>query len=58
MREEIETTMRNIGIVHLAEAGPEYVHTGDVDHLVPDTRLHPYAKNVARQRQSRRASRL
>jgi L-lactate dehydrogenase (cytochrome) len=58
MREEIETTMRNIGIINLAEATPEYVHTGDVDHLVPDSRLHPYAKNVARQRRQQRVSKL
>ncbi|RAO64086.1 uncharacterized protein BHQ10_000098 [Talaromyces amestolkiae] len=51
MRDELETAMRNNGITSLEEASPELVHTGDVDHLVPTGRLHPYARKVAKSRQ-------
>ncbi|OKL58946.1 hypothetical protein UA08_05698 [Talaromyces atroroseus] len=51
MRDELETTMRNTGLTSLDEASPELVHTGDVDHLVPTSRLHPYARKVAKSRQ-------
>ncbi|BCS29027.1 FMN-dependent alpha-hydroxy acid dehydrogenase [Aspergillus puulaauensis] len=57
MRDELETSMRNSGIISLDEAGPHLVNTGDVDHLVPDSRLHPYARKIARGRNSR-ASKL
>ncbi|OJJ53152.1 hypothetical protein ASPSYDRAFT_94975 [Aspergillus sydowii CBS 593.65] len=53
MRDELETSMRNNGIISLDEAGPHLVNTGDVDHLVPDSRLHPYARKIARGRNSR-----
>ncbi|KAL1968812.1 hypothetical protein VTN77DRAFT_1173 [Rasamsonia byssochlamydoides] len=58
MQDELETAMRNNGIVSLEEAGPELVHTGDVDHLVPDSRLHPYARAVAKNRRRDRVSKL
>ena len=50
MQDELETSMRNIGITSLAEASPDFVHTGDVDHLVPASRSHPYARAVAKGR--------
>lgn len=51
MQDELETAMRNIGITSLEQACPELVHTADIDHLVPASRLHPYARAVARGRQ-------
>lgn len=57
MRDELETAMRNVGITSLDEAGPELVHTGDIDHLVPSSREHPYARKVAR-RGPQRGSKL
>lgn len=56
LRDELETSMRNNGITTLDEAGPHLVHTGDVDHLVPGSPQHPYARKIARGRS--RASRL
>lgn len=50
MRDELETAMRNTGITRLDEASPDLVHTGDVDHLVPDSARHPYARAVTRRR--------
>lgn len=58
MRDELETAMRNNGITSLDEASPEMVHTGDVDHLVPTGRLHPYARKVAKSRQREREAKL
>lgn len=58
MRDELETAMRNNGINSLDEASPEMVHTGDVDHLVPTGRLHPYARKVAKSRQKGLAAKL
>ncbi|KAL3481606.1 FMN-dependent dehydrogenase-domain-containing protein [Aspergillus californicus] len=52
MRDELETAMRNNGITSLDEAGPHLVNTGDVDHLVPASPLHPYAQKIARGRKS------
>jgi len=43
LRDEFEVAMRNCGITKIEECGPEYVNTGDIDHLVPQTRGHPYA---------------
>lgn len=51
MCDELEGAMRNIGITTLEEANPDLVHTGDVDHLVPDSARHPYARAVARGRE-------
>ncbi|CAG7984736.1 unnamed protein product [Penicillium olsonii] len=50
MQDELETSMRNVGITSLAEASPDLVHTGDVDHLVPASRSHPYARAIAKGR--------
>jgi L-lactate dehydrogenase (cytochrome) len=50
MRDELEGAMRLIGITTLEEASPEFVHTGAIDHLVPDSASHPYARAVARSR--------
>ncbi|KAI9042546.1 putative mitochondrial cytochrome b2 [Aspergillus affinis] len=50
IKDELETAMRNTGITSLDEAGPDLVHTGDVDHLVPLARQHPYARKVAKGR--------
>ena len=58
MRDELETAMRNNGLTSLDEASPELVHTGDVDHLVPTGRLHPYARKVAKSRQKGLAAKL
>lgn len=55
MQEELETAMRNTGITTLDEANPGLVHTGDIDHLVPSTWSHPYARRVAK---GRRGSKL
>ncbi|KAL2833385.1 FMN-dependent dehydrogenase-domain-containing protein [Aspergillus cavernicola] len=53
MQDELETAMRNNGITSLDEAGPHLVNTGDIDHLVPSSPLHPYARKIARGRQPR-----
>lgn len=53
MRDELETAMRNTGITTLDEAGPYLVHTGDIDHLVPDLGDHPYARKVVKERRRR-----
>ncbi|PYH34394.1 FMN-dependent alpha-hydroxy acid dehydrogenase [Aspergillus neoniger CBS 115656] len=50
MRDELETAMRNVGITSLDEAGPHLVNTGDIDHLVPNSATHPYARMVAKGR--------
>ncbi|KAL5342549.1 FMN-dependent dehydrogenase-domain-containing protein [Aspergillus crustosus] len=53
MRDELETAMRNNGITSLDEAGPHLVNTGDIDHLVPSSPQHPYARKIARGRNLR-----
>lgn len=53
MRDELETAMRNSGITSLDEANPDMVHTGAIDHLVPNSDRHPYARAVARGRRTR-----
>lgn len=53
MRDELETAMRNNGITSLDEASPDLVHTGAIDHLVPDSGRHPYARAVARGRRAK-----
>ncbi|KAJ5747792.1 uncharacterized protein N7511_009488 [Penicillium nucicola] len=50
IQDELETAMRNVGITSLAEASPDLVHTGDIDHLVPASRSHPYARAIAKGR--------
>lgn len=58
IREEFETAMRNNGVTSISEASPELVHTGDIDHLVPSGRLHPYARKVGRGPKQRRTSKI
>ncbi|PWY87546.1 hypothetical protein BO70DRAFT_196425 [Aspergillus heteromorphus CBS 117.55] len=53
MRDELETAMRNIGITSLDETGPHLVNTADIDHLVPESASHPYARKVAKRRRLR-----
>ena len=53
MQDELEGAMRLVGITSLDQAGPELVNTGDIDHLVPDSASHPYAKAVARSRKTK-----
>lgn len=55
MRDELEGAMRNIGITSLDQAGPQYINTADIDHLVPESASHPYARSVSR---SKRSSKL
>lgn len=55
LRDELEVAMRNIGITSLSEASPDFINTGDVDHLVPSSASHPYARAVAK---GRRPSRI
>lgn len=50
MKDELEGAMRNIGITSLDQARPEFINSGDVDHLIPDSALHPYARSIARGR--------
>lgn len=42
--DELETTMQQCGITSLDQVHPGLLHTGAVDHLVPDSEEHPYAK--------------
>lgn len=44
LRDELETSMRMIGITQLSQVHPGLVNTLDVDHLVPTAEEHPYAK--------------
>lgn len=44
MRDEIETAMRLLGLTDLSQVHPGLVNTLGVDHLVPSTPDHPYAK--------------
>lgn len=44
LKDELETSMRMIGITDLAQVHPGLVNTLDVDPLVPMTMEHPYAK--------------
>lgn len=44
LKDELETTMRLVGITDLSQAHPGLVNTLDVDRLVPTTVEHPYAK--------------
>lgn len=43
LKDEFEVAMRNCGLTRIEECGPEYINSGDIDHLVPKTRGHPYA---------------
>ncbi|KAF2483898.1 FMN-dependent dehydrogenase-domain-containing protein [Neohortaea acidophila] len=44
LKDEMESVMKLIGIKSLDEVHPGLVNTFDVDHLVPSTPDHPYAK--------------
>ena len=44
LRDELEGAMALVGITDLLQVHPGLVNTGDVDHMVPDTESHPYAK--------------
>jgi len=45
LKDELEVSMRMIGITDLSQVHPGLVNTGDIDHLVPSTMAeHPYAK--------------
>ncbi|KAK2749580.1 hypothetical protein FQN57_005802 [Myotisia sp. PD_48] len=50
MQDELEGAMRLVGITSLDQAGPELVNTADIDHLVPSSTSHPYARAIARGR--------
>ncbi|KAI1193815.1 mitochondrial cytochrome-like protein b2 [Nemania serpens] len=44
LTDELETTMQQCGITTLDQVHPGLLHTGAVDHLVPGSEEHPYAK--------------
>ncbi|KAK4503846.1 hypothetical protein PRZ48_004761 [Zasmidium cellare] len=44
LREEMESAMKLLGITNLSQVHPGLVNTSDVDHLVPSSTEHPYAK--------------
>ncbi|KAK3624699.1 hypothetical protein LTR56_020850 [Elasticomyces elasticus] len=44
LKDEMESVMKLLGIKDLSECHPGLVNTADVDHLVPLTDEHPYAK--------------
>ncbi|KAK3715186.1 hypothetical protein LTR37_007396 [Vermiconidia calcicola] len=44
LKDEMESCMKLLGIKNLSEVHPGLVNTSDVDHLVPSTPDHPYAK--------------
>ncbi|KAH0543847.1 hypothetical protein FGG08_001886 [Glutinoglossum americanum] len=44
LRDELETSMRMVGITNLAQAHPGLVNTLGVDHLIPGGEGHQYAK--------------
>lgn len=44
IKDEMESVMKLIGIKDLSQVHPGLVNTSDVDHLVPETEGHPYAK--------------
>lgn len=43
-KNELEIAMRLVGITDLSQVHPALVNTADIDHLVPHTQGHPYAK--------------
>lgn len=43
-KDELEVAMRLVGITDLSQVHPALVNTADIDHLVPRTEGHPYAK--------------
>ncbi|KAI1444655.1 FMN-dependent dehydrogenase-domain-containing protein [Annulohypoxylon stygium] len=51
--DELKTTMQMCGITSLDQVHPGLLHTGAVDHLVPGSEEHPYAKWRPRLRSSK-----
>jgi L-lactate dehydrogenase (cytochrome) len=44
LKDELETTMRMMGVTDLSQLHPGMLNTRAVDHLIPDGEEHPYAK--------------
>merc|ERR1712093_114657 len=44
LKDELETTMRMMGVNGLSRVHPGMLNTGAVDHLIPGGAEHPYAK--------------
>lgn len=44
LKDELETTMRMMGVTDLSQVHPGMLNTRAVDHLIPDGEEHPYAK--------------
>ncbi|KAF4620100.1 hypothetical protein G7Y89_g14722 [Cudoniella acicularis] len=44
LKDELETTMRMMGVTDLSQVHPGMLNTRAVDHLIPDREEHPYAK--------------
>jgi L-lactate dehydrogenase (cytochrome) len=44
LRDELETTMKMCGVTSLEEVHPGFVNTLAVDHLIPSSESHPYAR--------------
>lgn len=44
LKDELETTMRMMGVTDLSQVHPGMLNTGAVDHLIPGGEEHPYAK--------------
>ncbi|KAF2100944.1 putative mitochondrial cytochrome b2 [Rhizodiscina lignyota] len=44
LKDELETAMKLVGITDLSQVHPGLVNTLDVDHLIPTTVGHPYAR--------------
>ncbi|KAI1192012.1 mitochondrial cytochrome-like protein b2 [Nemania serpens] len=44
LTDELQTTMQQCGITNLDQVHPGLLHTGAVDHLVPGSEEHPYAR--------------
>lgn len=44
LKDELETTMRMMGVTDLSQVHPGMLNTGAVDHLIPGWDEHPYAK--------------
>lgn len=50
LNDELETTMKMCGITNLDQVHPGLLNTLAVDHLIPTTDDHPYAKWRPKQR--------
>lgn len=44
MKDELETSMRLVGITDVSQAHPGLLNTLDIDYLVPTSDEHPYAR--------------